>query len=77
MPTSHSVDELRELLIVGLEFLDLGLVKIEADHPVIGVDRLLTRLEEQRPSNWDVPTSLDPIYRGDWGSCYTVLPQWI
>lgn len=31
---THSMEEIRELLVVGIEFPDLGIVKIEAEHPV-------------------------------------------
>lgn len=41
----------------GVEFSDLVMVKIEAEHPVPGLDNLLARLEERRPSNWDVAAS--------------------
>lgn len=44
---SHSIKEMHELLVVGVEFLDLGLVNIEAEHPVPGFDNLFPRLEEQ------------------------------
>lgn len=46
MSTSHLVGELRELLVEGLEFSNLGLVKREAGFPVPYFDSLLTRLEE-------------------------------
>lgn len=58
MSSSHTVEDLCGLLVAGLEFLDLGIEKIEADHPVHGFDILLARLEERRPSNWDVLASL-------------------
>lgn len=55
MSTSHLVEELHKLLVTGVEIPELGLVKIEADHSLPGVNILLTRLEEQNRSNWDVP----------------------
>lgn len=36
-----------ELLVVDVEFSGLGLVKIEAQHRVLGLDNLLVRLEVQ------------------------------
>lgn len=47
----HSIEEMHELLAVGIEFSKLGLVKLEAGHPILDFDSLLARLEEQRPSN--------------------------
>lgn len=49
---------IQELMVVGLEYPDLGIVKIEAEHPVLGLDNLVSRLDERRPSNWDILTSL-------------------
>lgn len=37
----HSLEETHELLVVGVEFRDLGLVKIEAEHPMPDFDNLL------------------------------------
>lgn len=42
--TSYSTEELHEFLVVGVEFSNLWLVKIEPDHLVPGVDSLFTRL---------------------------------
>lgn len=46
---------MQELLVIGVEFSDLGMVKIEVEHPVPDLDNLLGRLDEQRPSNWEIP----------------------
>lgn len=54
---SHSVKEMHELLAEGVEFPDLGMVNIERDHPITGVDSLTARLNEQHPSNWDISPS--------------------
>lgn len=59
---SNTPEEMHELLVVGLES-DLGMVKIEPDHPTFGVDSLLARLGEQCTSNWDVPPSRSNILR--------------
>lgn len=39
--------EVQELLTAGVEFPDLGIVKIQAKHPVPGLDRLVASLKEQ------------------------------
>lgn len=46
---------MHELLAVGVEFPDLGMVKIEPDHPAPDVDSLIARLNDRHSSNWDVP----------------------
>lgn len=46
-----------EILVVGIEFSDLGMVKIEAEHPIPGFNNLVARLDERCPSNWDIPAS--------------------
>lgn len=46
---------MQELLVTCVEFLDLGMVWIEVEHPGPGLDNLIARLEEQRSSNWDIP----------------------
>lgn len=43
--------------MAGLEFLGLGLVKIEAHHLVIRIDSLKALLDERRPHKWDVGPS--------------------
>lgn len=57
MSSSHTIEELHELLVMGLEFPDLGIVKRKANHPVHGFDSLLARLEERWPRNCDVSAS--------------------
>lgn len=57
LQSSHSVKEMHELMTVGVEFSDLGMVKIEADHPIPGVDTLIARLNQWLLSNWDVHQS--------------------
>lgn len=47
----HSVKEMHGIFVVGLEFPDLELVKIEADHPILGFDSLIAQLDERHPSN--------------------------
>lgn len=49
---------MHELLAAGLEFSNIGMVKIEQDYSILGVNGLLLRLEERGLSNWDVPRSL-------------------
>lgn len=51
------MEEMQELLVVGVEFSDLGMEKMKAEHPVPRLDNLLTRLEERHPSNYDVLAS--------------------
>lgn len=34
----HTPKEMTELLVMSLEFSDLGIVNIEPDHPALGVD---------------------------------------
>lgn len=41
---------MQDLLVAGLEFLDLRILKIGAKDPLLGLDNLV--LEEGRPSNW-------------------------
>lgn len=60
---------------MGVEFLDIGLVKIEADHPILDFDSLLARLEEQRPSNWDIPASLEQ-FKEEIGPSTISAPIW-
>lgn len=54
---------MHELLAVGIEFPDLGMAKIELDHPVLGVDSLNTRLNEWCSSKRDIPLLLSNISR--------------
>lgn len=42
LTTTHTPGELRDLLNAGIDFPDLGMFKIEADHPVPGLDNLVT-----------------------------------
>lgn len=59
LESPHSVKEMQELLAVGLEFPDLGMVKIEPDHPFPSVYSLISRLNERYLNNWDVPQSVE------------------
>lgn len=59
LQSPHSVKEMHDLLGVGLEFQDLGMAKIESYHPIPGTDSLIGRLNERRPSNQDIPPSLE------------------
>lgn len=47
LATTHSAEEVQELLVAGVEFFDLGMVKIEDEHPVLGLERLVASLEER------------------------------
>lgn len=38
LSSSHVVEQIHKLLVVAVEFSDLGLVKIEAEHPVPSFD---------------------------------------
>lgn len=42
---------MHKLLAMGMAFIDLGMMKKEADQPVHGVNRLITRLNEWHSSN--------------------------
>lgn len=48
---------MQELLVASVEFPDLRMVKIKAEHPIPSFNNLVARLDEQRPSNWDIPLS--------------------
>lgn len=39
----YSVEEMHKLLVAGMEFLGLSVVKIEAEHPVLGFGTGLVR----------------------------------
>lgn len=45
LASTHSMDEIWELLVVALEFPDLRMVKIGAEHPVPSFYSLLARLD--------------------------------
>lgn len=36
--TTHTLGELQDLLVAGVEFPELGMVKIEAEHPIPGLE---------------------------------------
>lgn len=55
LQSSHSIEEIHKLLAMGVEFLDLKMVKIETDHPLPAVDSLIAMLNEQLPSKQDSP----------------------
>lgn len=57
---------MHELLLVGLEFPNLGMVKIEQDHPIPYVDNLVARLNERLSSNWHVPPSPEQYIEEIW-----------
>lgn len=42
----HPFEGMHELLAVGVEFQNFGLVKIEANYPIPSFNSLLARLEE-------------------------------
>lgn len=52
------MEETQKLLVAGVEFVNLGMVKIEAEHLVPDVDNLVARLDERCLSNWDILASL-------------------
>lgn len=54
---TRSVEEMRELLVTGVELPNLRMVKIEGEHPVPSFDSFMARLEERRLNSWDVPES--------------------
>lgn len=46
---------MQELLVVGVEFLDVGMVRIEVEHPILSLDNLIVWLKEWRLSNQERP----------------------
>lgn len=60
--TTHTLEELQDLLATGGEFLELGNVKIEAEHPVLGLDQLRVSLETRRSTRFDVSSSIEEEY---------------
>lgn len=57
LQSSHSNEEIHELLAVGLEFPNLDMVKIEPDHSIPDVHSLISKLNEWGQSNWDISPS--------------------
>lgn len=57
LSSTHFVEEIHELKVVVVEFLDLGMVKIELEYSIPGLDNLLAWLEERCLSNWDILAS--------------------
>lgn len=55
LQASHSQAEIEELLSIGLEFPNLGLVNLESESWVPSMDGLATRLEERRSFRVDSP----------------------
>lgn len=53
----HTPVEIEELLSASLEFPNLGIVEVEAEHPIPGIDGLMTRIKEHCLSGWDIPSS--------------------
>lgn len=47
--SSNSIEEMHELLVAGLELPNLGMVKIELNHPILNVDSLIAKLNEPHP----------------------------
>lgn len=68
LSSMHTAEEMHELLVVGVDFLDLGMVTVEAEHLVPGLDNLLTRLEERARAIGTFPPPLRAVYKGDRGS---------
>lgn len=52
--TTYTPGELQDLLAVGVEFPELGMVKIETKHPIPGLDQLCVTLEARRSTGFDV-----------------------
>lgn len=52
--TTHTPGELQDLLAADMEFLELGMVKIKREHPVLGFDQLCASLETRRSTHFDV-----------------------
>lgn len=52
---------MHELLAVGVEFPDMGQVKIEACHPILGFDRLLAAWKSGAPAVGTFPLPLSNI----------------
>lgn len=61
LSSKNSVEEMHELLVMSVEFLDLGLGKTKIEHLMPSFDNLLTMLEEGCPSSWEVLSSLSSI----------------
>lgn len=57
--TTHTPRELQDLLAA---FPELGIVKIEAEHPVPGLDRPRVTLEARRSTRFDVSASVEEEY---------------
>lgn len=57
LQSSHYVKEMHELVAVHLEFSELGMVKIEFDHPILGIDTFIARLNELRRATGPFPPS--------------------
>lgn len=60
--TTHTPEELQDLLADGLEFPELGMVKIEVEHPVPGLDQLHATLEARRSTRFDLSASAEEEY---------------
>lgn len=48
---------MHDLLTVGMEFLELGMVKITTEHQVPSLDRLVAVLEDRQATSFDVRSS--------------------
>lgn len=75
LQSSHSIKEIHELLVAGLEFSNLRMVKIEADHPVHGVGSLIARLNKRRPRKLGCSSISRVIYWGDQGDGFYLGPS--
>lgn len=60
--TTLTPRELQDLLAAGMEFPELWMVKIEAEHPVPGLDQLCVNLERRRSTRFDVSASTKEEY---------------
>lgn len=56
---------MQELLVAGVEFPDLGMVKLEVEHPVPDLE-LSCPARRARPSNWDIHTSAEQYIEEIW-----------
>lgn len=63
--SSYSQLEKNELLSPGLEFLNLGLVKLELEFSVPVLNILEAHLEEHSPSRWNIPPPFPEQYIGE------------
>lgn len=59
---THTPRELQDLLAASVEFPEMGMVKIETEHPVPSLDQLRITLENQISTRFDVSASAEEEY---------------